>query len=122
MEFRMSRLLIFILVFAIFLAFIVFNLDNKSDVSFGIKTFNDVPVFLTVFSSFVLGMLFAVPLVLRRKKPSRAASADNPSFSGDAKKRRGLGFKKSARNADEKDGVVPGSGEPKKENSSYGID
>ena len=72
----MWRLIAFIIIFAVFLAFIVFNLDNKCDVSVGIKNFEGIPVFLTAFSSFVLGMIFAVPFVLSfgRKLKKKAAS------------------------------------------------
>ena len=59
----MKRLVIFIVIFAIFLAFIVFNLENKSDVSLGFHNFEEVPVFLSVLFAFILGMLFAIPLM-----------------------------------------------------------
>ena len=58
------RLIIFIVIFAIFVTFITFNLENKCDVSFGFAKIEAVPVFLTVFTSFALGLLCAVPLVL----------------------------------------------------------
>jgi uncharacterized integral membrane protein len=63
------RLIGFIIIFGIFLVFIAFNLDNRCDISFGFRVFQGVPVFLTAFSSFVLGMLCAIPFVfsLRRK-------------------------------------------------------
>jgi len=77
----MWRLIAFIVIFAIFLAFIVFNLENKCDVSVGLKTFEGIPVFLTAFSSFVLGMVFAVPFVLswgkRRKKNQESAPPED---------------------------------------------
>jgi uncharacterized integral membrane protein len=57
------RLIVFIVIFGVFLAFITFNLENKCDISFGIKKFEDVPVFLTVFSSFVLGLLCTLPFI-----------------------------------------------------------
>ncbi len=64
----MIRLLSIIVVFVIFICFIVFNLPNKCDVSFGFMTIKDVPVFLTALSSFVFGMLVAVPMMFIRKK------------------------------------------------------
>ena len=74
------RLILFILIFAIFLAFIVFNLDNKCDISVGFMTFKETPVFLSAFFSFIAGMVFAVPLVFsfgrKRKKPSIPESPD----------------------------------------------
>jgi len=57
------RLIISIFIFALFLAFITFNLENKCDISFGFFRITDVPVFLTVFASFALGLVCALPLV-----------------------------------------------------------
>ena len=66
------RLIVFVIIFAVFLAFITFNLENKCDISFGFKVFRDVPVFHTIFTSFVLGLICALPLAIRRKKPKSA--------------------------------------------------
>jgi uncharacterized integral membrane protein len=68
------RLVGFIILFSVFLIFILSNLGNKCDISFINPewTLKDVPVFLTVFSSFILGMLSAIPIIismhLKRKK------------------------------------------------------
>ena len=118
----MWRLIVFIFFCAIVLVFIVFNLENKSDVSFGFHTFNDIPVFLTAFSSFVLGMLFAVPFVLsfgrRRKKPS----PDTLPGEGGPKKWWGAKNKKPS-DTDRLERDTPSStNEIKKEDSPYGID
>ncbi|MDR0475741.1 MAG: hypothetical protein LBH43_18985 [Treponema sp.] len=69
----MRRLIGFILLFGLFLIFIVLNLDNKSGISFGFKTFNEVPVYLSIFLSFAAGMIFALFIVLynRNRKKSR---------------------------------------------------
>ena len=68
----MIKLIVFILIFALFLGFIVLNLDHRSDISFGFITFPDIPVFLSVLASFALGMLFSIPLafsfVIKKKK------------------------------------------------------
>jgi uncharacterized integral membrane protein len=58
------RLIGFILIFAVFLVFITLNLDNRCDISFGLRTFEAVPVYLSVFTSFVLGMLCAIPFIV----------------------------------------------------------
>ena len=58
------RLITAIAIFAIFLAFITFNLDNRCDVSFGFTVVTDVPVFLTVFISFALGLICVLPFAL----------------------------------------------------------
>ncbi|MDR1870084.1 MAG: hypothetical protein LBQ82_08890 [Treponema sp.] len=58
------RLILFIIIFAIFLVFITFNLDNRCDLTFGIIKFKQVPVFITVFTSFFFGLLCSLPFVL----------------------------------------------------------
>lgn len=84
----MRRLLSFIVICALFLVFVVLNLGNTGTVSLGFRELSNIPVFLIAFSSFVLGMLFAVPFVLslnnkRQKKPPK----DMPvPFAGEAKK------------------------------------
>ena len=115
----MKRLIVFIIIFAIFLTFIVFNLDNKCDISIGFKTFKDIPVFLSALFSFVLGMLFAVPLLFslgrgRRKKSE--SSMNSKKFWG----------KKNGNDHDDtvgkKHGQSSESEEYNKETSPYGID
>ena len=68
------RLIIFIAVFAVFLVFISFNLENKCDISFGFAKLTEVPVFITIFFSFVIGLLCAIPLVIFIKKRKEALS------------------------------------------------
>jgi uncharacterized integral membrane protein len=59
---KLWRFIVFIVIFAVLLLFIIFNLGNTSDISFGFTVLQDIPVFLTVFSSFMVGLLFAFPL------------------------------------------------------------
>ena len=61
------RLAQFIVIFAIFLLFIMFNLGNASDLNFGFTIIRDVPVFLTVFFAFAGGIIFAIPFILASK-------------------------------------------------------
>jgi uncharacterized integral membrane protein len=67
------RLIGLIVILAVLLAFIGFNLSNTCAVSFGFTRIDNVPVYLTVFVSFVLGMLMSVPFLisfaLRKKTP-----------------------------------------------------
>ena len=101
----MIRLIAFILIFALFMVFIVLNLEHKSDISFGFISFEDIPVFLSILASFTLGMLFSIPLAfsLSRKKKKKAEIQQNNDM------------KKSKAEAQEKDKI-------KKEVSPYGID
>jgi uncharacterized integral membrane protein len=62
------RLIAVIVIFAVFLAFITFNLDYRCDISFGFVKFEKVPVYLTVFISFALGIFCTLPFLFRALK------------------------------------------------------
>ena len=79
------RLIIFIVVFAIFLVFISFNLGDeyKCDISFGFAKIPQVPVFITIFASFILGFFSALPLILfiknrKKDKPEKEKKDKKP--------------------------------------------
>jgi uncharacterized integral membrane protein len=72
------RLVEFIVVFAVFLFFIAFNLGNKCDINFGFRLMKDVPVFLTAFSSFIFGMLCAVPFIISVRVKKKAGDRETP--------------------------------------------
>ena len=84
------RLTGFIVLFGIFLVFTAFNLDNRCDINFGFRVFQGVPVFFTVFASFVAGLLCALPFAfaVRRKKKVLAEKGSVPA-SKPGKKRGG---------------------------------
>jgi len=67
------RLILFIVIFAVFLTFVTLNLDNRCGVNFGFAQFEEVPIFLTVFISFALGLLCAMPLALRLGRKKKGA-------------------------------------------------
>ena len=122
------RLIAVILIFAIFLAFIIFNLgpDYVSNVNVGFTILNDIPVYLTAFSSFVLGMVFSVPFVLslgkRRKKSSQDEGPDSSSRGGETLEPRLLQDPADKKASKKKGRKSPPVDVIKKENSSYGID
>jgi len=65
------RLIVFILLFVVFFLFIVFNLDNKTDIRFGFfknQVIHDIPVFITAFFSFIVGMFCTFPFIFRKRK------------------------------------------------------
>jgi uncharacterized integral membrane protein len=83
------KLLGFIVFFGILLVFIGLNLGNSCDISFGFTTVKAVPIYLTGFSAFVLGLLCAIPLMISlrfKKNKSRntpavdAGDTKNPKF------------------------------------------
>jgi hypothetical protein len=69
------RLVSFIVIFGVFIAFIGFNLENKCDINVGFHVFRSVPVFLTVFLSFLLGILSATPVIIGIRAKRRAKKA-----------------------------------------------
>jgi len=80
-----KRLIQIIIIFAVFLLFIVFNLNYKCTIWI-FKTVEDVPVFLIAFFSFALGMLSAIPFIIShqiRKKREREIE-DKKLISGDS--------------------------------------
>ena len=98
------RLVVFIVVFIVFLVFIMFNLDNRCDINFGFKVFNDIPVFLTVFSSFILGSLCTLPLIFRTGKKQKDVKTKSASSSSISAARERF-FKEHAGSTDKDSGV-----------------
>jgi uncharacterized integral membrane protein len=66
------RLILAIVIFAVFLAFITVNLDNRCNINFGFHKFEEVPIFLTVFISFFMGLVCGAPLVLHLRKKNKS--------------------------------------------------
>lgn len=106
------------------LVFVGFNLEHTSDVSVIFHTFTGVPVFFTAFSSFIFGMLFAMPFILSFAK--RRKKLDKPSdnyLAGEKAKNKTFITDKTAPKKDvKKDEPKKETDEVKKENSPYGID
>ena len=74
------RLVAFVLVLAIVVAFIGLNLGNTTAISFGFATLEGVPVFLSLGVAFVLGALAAIPITvatLRRRKQKELRKPSN---------------------------------------------
>jgi uncharacterized integral membrane protein len=88
------RLIGFVFLGALFLCFIGFNLENRCDISFGFYTFSQVPVFLSVFSAFILGLFLALLVSLR--PGSRRKRKTEPSAGQESGKKRGKASKTPA--------------------------
>ena len=82
----MGRIIVFFIVFALFLAFIMLNLENKCSVNFGFHIFDDVPIYMTSFISIFIGMLFSIPfissLIKKNGKPGTHGKPDKKNKSG----------------------------------------
>jgi uncharacterized integral membrane protein len=106
------RLIGFVLLFGILLVFITLNIGNTCNISFGFKTFDNVPVFITFFCAFALGLFCAIPLSISFRLRKKAKRGKLP-LSGKA----GKSGKKKEASGEETSGVSPYQDE-----SSYGID
>ena len=77
------RLIGIIAVLAVLLGFIGFNLDNTCDLSLGFTVFSGVPVYLTVFVSFMLGLLCSLPFfvlgILKKSKKEKSSEKEKAS-------------------------------------------
>jgi uncharacterized integral membrane protein len=81
------RMLGLIIILAVLLAFIGFNLDNRCDLSLGLISFRGVPIYLTVFASFVLGMLCSLPYIILKyikKREKKVRGKDQAALSDEA--------------------------------------
>ena len=67
------RLIGTIIIIIIMAFFVGFNLDNKCNVNLLFKTFENVPVFITIMISFAAGIIFTLPVALsfRHKKAKK---------------------------------------------------
>ena len=106
------NLIKFIFFFAVILLFIVFNLENKCDINFGFTAMRDIPVFLTIFASFIIGMLSTLPFVFGYKRQKK----DNDERTS-GKKNSGKKPSKQGKNTDidKEDSILTNS-------ANYGID
>jgi len=83
----MWRLVQFIIFFAIIFLFIIFNLDNKCDISFGFTVIKDAPVFLTAFSAFFIGMLCVLPFIFAFRSRKKAKAVQGKGLLAKASKK-----------------------------------
>lgn len=79
------KLLFYLILLGIVLAFVGLNLTNTTDISVGFVTFEDVPVFLSLFVAFFLGVAVAIPAVMQSSSRKTRARSEKRS---DRKRRR----------------------------------
>jgi uncharacterized integral membrane protein len=73
------RLIGVIIIFAVFLVFITLNLDNRCNISFHFVVFESVPIYLTAFFAFVLGLISSVPYIISVKLKSGKQREGKPA-------------------------------------------
>jgi len=111
----MIRLISLIIALAIFLVFIILNIENKCDISFGPLKFEQIPIYISALFSFVLGMLFALPFSISLSRKLRKSAKTEVS----AEKKKRWGRNKDKNPAPDK---VSSPEEVTKDPGSYGID
>lgn len=65
------RLILFLVVLALVVAFAGFNIQHTATISFGFYTLESVPIFLSLFAAFFLGVLVMLPFTLGRRRRHR---------------------------------------------------
>ena len=87
------RLIGLAFVFVVFLAFTGFNLENRCDISFVFWTVTDIPVFLPIFASFVVGLLCSIPFAISigRRGAKKNKAGDGPFIDTPARSKKKWG-------------------------------
>jgi uncharacterized integral membrane protein len=73
------RLVFMAIIMVVLVVFIGFNVDNRCDISLAVYTLKDIPVIITILSSFALGLITALPFALRSRKNKKGSSRGNGS-------------------------------------------
>jgi uncharacterized integral membrane protein len=76
------KLVAFIVIMALVLVFIGFNLDNRCDISIVFMTFQQVPVVITILGTYLLGLVSALVLSIGRHRRITGVAGAKSSKSG----------------------------------------
>ena len=99
------KLIAWVIGLLVVVAFMSFNLDNRSDISFGFQVIEAVPVFAATFVAFAIGVVVGIAATLgsAHKKPKAAPTVgppEAPEPSAPTGKRRRSGRKHEQDHAD----------------------
>jgi uncharacterized integral membrane protein len=77
------KLIIFLVILAVFVFFAGFNISHSSTISFGFYKFEDVPIFISLFIAFLLGAFVMLPFVIlsgrrKQKKTGKQEKTQTP--------------------------------------------
>lgn len=79
------KLVVFILIMALVLVFIGFNLDNRCDISIVFVTFQAVPVIVTILGAYLVGLLSALVLSVGRSRGATSGTRNDKAGGQNAK-------------------------------------
>lgn len=74
-DFMPWKLVGFIVCLVLGTCFAGFNLGNSCNISFGFKTFENVPIFFSLIVAFALGVIVTLPFTVIRKKSAKDRKA-----------------------------------------------
>lgn len=94
-----------LVIVGIVLLFVVFNINNTSDISFGLYTAREVPIFLSLFIAFFLGFLVTLPFALSSSSRKTRATLEKERRKEEKKEQRQEGKKKKKKETDQ--GIPP---------------
>jgi|ABPT01.1.fsa_nt_gi uncharacterized integral membrane protein len=77
------KLIIFLVILAVFVLFAGFNISHTSTISFGFYKFEDIPIFVSLFIAFILGAFVMLPFVIfsgrkKRVPPQKEKKPKSP--------------------------------------------
>ena len=94
------KFILFIFFLILGAVFTGLNLGNSCNINFGFKTFEQIPVFLTILFAFLAGIVVTLPFTLGRGKKEGSPKA--PKAEKQGKPRRPLFAKKEKQSKTEK--------------------
>jgi uncharacterized integral membrane protein len=65
------KLFFVVILLGLVVTFAGLNAQNSTDISFGFTTLADVPIFMSLFSAFFVGVLITLPFTFRRRSKSK---------------------------------------------------
>ena len=77
----MFKLIFFLIGLAIAIVFSALNIGNTTDISFGFRVLEDIPVFLSIFSAFLAGAVFTMPFAFHVSRGNKKASKNKKAAS-----------------------------------------
>ena len=81
------KLVFYLVLLGLVLAFVWLNIGNTTDISFGFATVEDVPIFMSLFVSFFIGVAVALPIAVRSSSRKTRAQSEKRAAKREAKRR-----------------------------------
>lgn len=100
------KLLFYLVLIGVILVFVGLNLTNTSDISLGFVTFEDVPVFLSLFAAFAIGVGVAIPYAVQASSRKTKARTEKRM-----ERIRARDDKRAAKQAKKDGGDAPATGQ-----------